>query len=589
MDSSDMHDGRSGRSPERQQVLAALRRILDSEGFAASDRHRQFLSYVVEETLSGRADRLKGYTIAVQVFGRDTTFDAQTDPLVRIEARRLRQSLEHYYLTSGRTDPVRISIPKGGYVPVFEQVISAAIQAAAPPPAPNKLRSGERFPRTVRMLAASLATAAVACLVLIAALHEGGDRLSGGPTVEAAIVGPMLLIDPVSTITGSSQETALARGLAEELTAALSRFKTIQVVPSANGEARSGSADSRAFDRDRRLHGYRLKGSVRTLEHLVRVVVNLEDNASGSILWTRTFDAEPEEQNASDIESEIASRVAGTLGDPYDVLFSAEAMRARSERSAAHDSYRCVLGIYAYGENPTASEHRALRDCHEKTVAAMPLYADAWLNLTWLYLDEYRFDFNPMPPSQSALDRAADAARHGLSLQPDGARAHLAMAMVHWFRHDFRSFDEQARIALSLNRNDPLVAAELGMRLALRGDWGNARALLDRVVRRDPIRWQRYRIAFALQDAQAGDYAAALEEMRRTRVTDHPVIQFLRAAIYGQVGQISEAQTAWHAAIRQVPNLADEPRTWLVKRGLSDELTSVLMQGLDKAGVLVTD
>ena len=54
------------------------------------------------------------------VFGRDDSFDPQTDPVVRLEARRLRRALEHYYLTAGRDDPIRIEIPKGGYAPVCE-------------------------------------------------------------------------------------------------------------------------------------------------------------------------------------------------------------------------------------------------------------------------------------------------------------------------------------------------------------------------------------------------------------------------------------------------------------------------------------
>ena len=70
---------------------------------------------MVEELLAGRADRLKGYTIATDVFGRDESFDPQTDPVVRLEARRLRRALEHCYLTAGRDDPIRIEIPKGGY------------------------------------------------------------------------------------------------------------------------------------------------------------------------------------------------------------------------------------------------------------------------------------------------------------------------------------------------------------------------------------------------------------------------------------------------------------------------------------------
>ena len=102
------------------QVRNQLARILESQAFDARPRNRAFLSYVVNETLAGREDRIKGYTIAQEVFQRDADFDPQQDPVVRIEAGNLRRSLERYYLTAGSGDPVVIDIPKGGYVPKFE-------------------------------------------------------------------------------------------------------------------------------------------------------------------------------------------------------------------------------------------------------------------------------------------------------------------------------------------------------------------------------------------------------------------------------------------------------------------------------------
>ena len=100
---------------------AQLARILDSADFDATDREHRFLSHVVDQTLSGRGDRIKAYSIAVEVFGRDASFDPQSDPIVRIEAGHLRRALERYYLTAGVADPILITIPKGGYVPAFSR------------------------------------------------------------------------------------------------------------------------------------------------------------------------------------------------------------------------------------------------------------------------------------------------------------------------------------------------------------------------------------------------------------------------------------------------------------------------------------
>ena len=64
---------------------------------------------------------LKGYTIATEALGRDDNFDPQIDPIVRVEAGRLRYALEHYYSNGGAGDPVVIELPRGSYVPTFHR------------------------------------------------------------------------------------------------------------------------------------------------------------------------------------------------------------------------------------------------------------------------------------------------------------------------------------------------------------------------------------------------------------------------------------------------------------------------------------
>ena len=108
-------------SPE--EARAELQRVMESPQFDCSERNRRFLKYVVDEVLSGRADRIKGYSIATTVFGRDVIFDPQLDPVVRMEARRLRRSLERFYLTGGSSN-IKIEMPKGSYVPLFQNVLT---------------------------------------------------------------------------------------------------------------------------------------------------------------------------------------------------------------------------------------------------------------------------------------------------------------------------------------------------------------------------------------------------------------------------------------------------------------------------------
>jgi len=108
------------------QVSDALQRVLRSRTFARSERLRSFLKFIVEMEQLGLSHQLKGYTIGIDVFSRSHGFDPGTDPLVRVQAGKLRKLLNQFYASEGRDDPLRIRIPLGGYVPVYDRVASQA-------------------------------------------------------------------------------------------------------------------------------------------------------------------------------------------------------------------------------------------------------------------------------------------------------------------------------------------------------------------------------------------------------------------------------------------------------------------------------
>src|SRR5882724_10376932 len=125
---------RDGR-PCADEIRAALEHMAGSEAFRGSPQLVSFLRYVVEATLRGAGDRIKGYTIAVEALGRNEDFDPQADPIVRVEAMRLRRALTRYYENGGSRDAVRIDLPLGSYVPVFRHNTEPS-PAPVPAPAP---------------------------------------------------------------------------------------------------------------------------------------------------------------------------------------------------------------------------------------------------------------------------------------------------------------------------------------------------------------------------------------------------------------------------------------------------------------------
>lgn len=110
-------------SSSGEEIRAVLRRLLASPDFPASARNRRFLEFVVGRVLGGEPNAVSAYAIATEVFGRAPDFRPSEDPIVRVEAGKLRQDLETYYLKSGRDEAIRIELPKGGYAPIFERAV----------------------------------------------------------------------------------------------------------------------------------------------------------------------------------------------------------------------------------------------------------------------------------------------------------------------------------------------------------------------------------------------------------------------------------------------------------------------------------
>lgn len=104
-----------------ESIRAQLEKILAAEAFSHSERLPRFLRFAVEQELDGHGAELKEYQIGTEVFDRQTSYDPRIDPIVRVEAGRLRSKLKEFYSAEGRNDLILIDLPKGSYVPVFHK------------------------------------------------------------------------------------------------------------------------------------------------------------------------------------------------------------------------------------------------------------------------------------------------------------------------------------------------------------------------------------------------------------------------------------------------------------------------------------
>jgi hypothetical protein len=172
---------------EAEAARAQVERIFQSKTFRSSDVLRHLLSYLVDASLSGTADELKEYTVAVDALGKPSSYDPRQESAVRMQVGRLRQKLAEYYRLEGIDDPIVVDLPKGGFTVVFEprkvpfeQAPVAEVPALEPPPA-----AGWRGREIV--LAAALVVALVAGALFATRSWQAGFREGKKTAVESDV------------------------------------------------------------------------------------------------------------------------------------------------------------------------------------------------------------------------------------------------------------------------------------------------------------------------------------------------------------------------------------------------------------------
>lgn len=552
-----------------------LKRIVSSDGFDASDRNRRFLSFVVEEALKGRADRIKAYTVAVEVFGRDSSFDPQTDPIVRVEAGQLRRALERYYLDTGRADPIEISIPKGGYAPKFASRMPEAVETPLEP-------ASVAAERPVRKPAApALGLLSVLAIAVIAGLWAFVGR--GAAPSQPDL--PRLLVQTFDDLSETPGSTAIAQGLTQEVISQIAKFRDIIVLP-AQAEGQTGSQDAPPFDSPAR---YALVGSVDIEADTVRLQARVISREEGSVLWANSYSGDRSVERMSAVERDIAEKVATAVGQTYGVIFQADKARQVRNPSDGWTAYACTLSYYDYRISLDAKVHPGVRTCLKDAVARFPNYATAWALLALVYIDEVRFRFAPDPVDGPApVQRAVEAAAKAVALDPQNVRALQAQMFALFFSGDTDAAIRVGRQALAVNPNDTELRGEVGYRLALAGSWEEGCDLVARARGVSPGPAGYYESALALCAYQRGDLEAATMWVGLLLPNDNPQYHLIAAAIYGESGNpAATGEIEWLRV--NAPHLYTNSRREISLRVARTEDVDRFMASLAKAGLPTGD
>lgn len=555
-------------APSRQDVERQLRLVLTSPEFESSPKLSELLYYLVTQTLAGNADRLKGYTIGVDVFDRQPDFDQGVDAIVRVQMGRLRKLLTTYYAGSGARDPIRLLLVAGRYAPRFELATGEPLseEDLGTPTAPARdetlplstLPPPRRWWRTV---AGQIALAGLA-LVIVAGLVFIGLRTVGSPggwvtaqeTTAPRDGSPLVYVARYQVIGEDARNRALADGLQYDLVNQLAKFPEMAVLAIDGPEQQAASQRS---GEDRKAD-FLLTGAIETEAGTIRVTSQLRRQRDGLVIWSDQWLSDPAASlSVMAAQTAIATTVATKIGQPYGVIPQAMSEEIGSGLRPADGEYACILSAYTYLRHKTTEQHGKVRDCLEGIIKVAPRHALAGALLAWMYGDEERYGFNRKPEGD-AVGRALRVAERAVAADSHNAVAYEHLAHARFLNGtDDDGAREALETAIDLHPNNSEVLADASWILGLLDGSDRARDLGFQAIELNPGHPAWYWTGPTIHALLAGEAANALKYARLNISDRGPIDRYLYAAALRLNGRAREADAELADLTRTHPEARD--------------------------------
>ena len=409
-------------------VREQLERIVSSKHFARSRRLRRFLHFTVEHVLAGTADQLKEYLIGTVVFDRRSDYDPRIDPIVRVEARRLRKRLQAYYADEGAADTFEITIPIGSYVPVL----------------------GAREPVAI----------------------------TSTPVVERSCIG--LAVLPFANLNAETCEDYFSDGLAEEVLRLLAAVHGLRLVGwHSASQLRGRDHDYRAIHEQLKVD-WVLRGSVRRAGDRVRVTAHLVDAAAGTTQWSDVFD-----RHISDVfclQEQIGQAIVDALKLKLALRGSGPPARGYSESQRL-----CLLGRFELNKRTSESLRKAV-EYFDQALTLDPEHAPAHAHSAAACT--LLCDYSIVRPSE-LMHRAKASALRALALDDRSVEAHTALALI-TAQYEWNWPEAEALFRRAIDLNPSYAEARLWFgcdMLALQGRFAEAAEHVRLALHLDPLSW----------------------------------------------------------------------------------------------------
>ncbi|MEZ5535199.1 MAG: hypothetical protein R3F02_06195 [Thiolinea sp.] len=485
-------------------VQAELKRIVGSRCFRSRKTLCKFLRYIVSETLEGRQQDITQYTIAINALGRAAGFSAGETPLVRVQAGRLRTRLQEYYEAEGRFNPVRITLPLGSYVPLFEQ----QLPAIPPPPA-----------------------------------------LSGEETAVSQSRGPDIVCIPRNFVADETIGWPFITRLTRDYTTLLARFSFLQVIFIDENRCRQtdevatvcskhGADFAVFFDLHADAEGFSLQCSM------------LHAGKSQPV-WSQGFHLGESYPDASILDPVFKRIAHDTVAYDPGLAHGLWAQQMLDSGKPPASRYQVLVTVRQYIREPTPQNFRASFRACEQRLEKFPHDTLALLVYANLCFTEYGVKFNIVDAPGSSIIHAADAL---LQLDPGNPYTYIYHAIACFLEEEH----EQCRLALEQARAFNPYDSYLDMQVALihlgLGDWQKGAELIQSTIDISPFYPDWYHIPLSICFYREGHYLAAMHEANKVKLK-HLWTPLLRTALYQCNQKLGLGKQEYRQMVNQYPDV----------------------------------
>lgn len=397
--------------------------------------------------------------------------------------------------------------------------------------------------------------------------------------------GPSIFVLPFKNLTSSEEKDYFVDGLTEEIITELTRFRDLFVLARDTTFKQEMERDDDTQKIGRELNvQYVLSGTVRFVANRIRVTTQLINTSSGSRVWAETFEKEFTTADIFEIQDEISQSIVGAIGGGHGTIARAGTVDLKSPSTESLQAYGCLLQARKYHLRHNAEQHLIARNCLEKAVEIDPNFVEALAELAYVYIEEYRHEWNRLPDS---IDRANKVALRAIELDSNNQVAHWALALTYFTEGRLELFEAETKVAVSINPNNSAITGYLGFFMAPTGRWEDGLELLDKSIKLNPKHPSWYHVAYFYDHFRKQEYEAALERLHLGGLKHLYFIQSNLAAIYGQLGQEENAKKAIERINEMKPsyNVAAARNEYAVKRNIEPDLVEHLIDGLRKAGL----